>query len=614
MTMLNKMELTLCPNASVEEIQDNKFLLNPNIEEIKSLNKVKDYLFKLSDDDAIKSNIRLSECIELLAHVCGFALIAKDFEKPFKHLATFPDGSRTASPDDLKDHHIPVLDEFLKIITNDLIQARLNDVLWNIRIPKNFDNAKNAIKYYLSFCGKNRKEKSESIHEHETLLRRCLSLVDSLRLTDGSRDLIIDEIKMHMFLEKDEPNNFIRFHYFKLLCSHASAEEYTFLKSKGRELIEISKKQNNFEKARAYIDCIRHIYKLLKDKAEVEKLNNEHTDMFIDEVRTMRKAGGSAIILQNFYNKAISACRATKGRKEEAKELIDELKEIQPDINDGLKAFSAPIDITDSVAALIKEIEEKSFIEGIETLCFLSTPPSKRALFSESEKMIKEYPLQSLISNVMLDEKGKLIAKTPGLDDNETNQNAVKRSFATQQLSTHFTIKACLIDVARGKLRQKKDFDEKYIESLLYPNPFVPTSRIVQFKAGLLRGFDGDWISASSILIPLLENSFRHMLEQLGINMISIDSNEIQKERDLNSFIYSEEFEKLVGKDLQFYMQVLLTDHTGLNFRNNIAHGLCADHTVLSEPSQISWALTLFLCKRFQERFIELSKVCSQAE
>ena len=47
--------------------------------------------------------------------------------------------------------------------------------------------------------------------------------------------------------------------------------------------------------------------------------------------------------------------------------------------------------------------------------------------------------------------------------------------------------------------------------------------------------------------------------------------------------------EALLGEDLLFELQGLLTDKTGCNFRDEFAHGLMSSQTFLSPPAIYLW-------------------------
>ncbi len=57
----------------------------------------------------------------------------------------------------------------------------------------------------------------------------------------------------------------------------------------------------------------------------------------------------------------------------------------------------------------------------------------------------------------------------------------------------------------------------------------------------------------------------------------SLDSNQIQDERSLNTTLYNPKLAEVFGKDIMFDLQGILVERLGANLRNRMAHGLM-DH------------------------------------
>src|SRR5207245_94359 len=91
----------------------------------------------------------------------------------------------------------------------------------------------------------------------------------------------------------------------------------------------------------------------------------------------------------------------------------------------------------------------------------------------------------------------------------------------------------------------------------------------------------GDYLTATNLLMPQLENALRYVLDQRGILTSSIDEDGIQEEFDLNKLLRSPEhyaaLADVFGEDTVFDLRGLLVERMGSNLRNMVAHGLI-DH------------------------------------
>ena len=128
-------------------------------------------------------------------------------------------------------------------------------------------------------------------------------------------------------------------------------------------------------------------------------------------------------------------------------------------------------------------------------------------------------------------------------------------------------------------------------------NPFIPPDRQHIFLRGLYHGFILDFMVASSLLVPQIENSLRYVLQQRGVIASTLDSDGIQEEFSLGNLLYKvPEVKEIFGEDLLFDLKGLLSERFGSNLRNRLAHGLVTDNEYVSPASAYAWGLVLHLC------------------
>ena len=605
--------MNFCEKAAPEAITQDWNLPDSICDEIDYL-KLRSVLFASSTDAANAKNDALADSLAVVAHSCSMGLQLTEPGTPFKPLAVWADGSRTVSPDDLKEKHLGVLEKFAAQAANCAIQARLYDLLWVKTRPSKRDFAERAIKSYIELASQIRRHHIDKITYASIYLERAIQLWRQIGSDARVRASLEAEMEACMELSQPEPTNFIRFQFFDLIQFVFEDKDLGKWVKIGEEMVKESLEQKHFEKARSYLESIRALYKAVKDSANSALLKERHTDLFVAEAREMKQAGVDPMILQNLYNKAIEACRNTPGKAKLAKELHSDLLEIQKGIPGNLKGFSEKVDLQPAIEQTIEAIQKQTFENAIKIVALKSRPTKKSHLYAEAERQIKSYPLQSLFTTVILDEKGKVVAQRPGMGSTPEEHTAAVRSRASQNMLMGFELKGVVLTWAQREINNRMDFDDRFIDSLLYPNPFVPWSRRAQFKRGIITGLKGDWISSVSILIPQLENSLRHVMQLAGHNMSTFDTDVIHQDKDLNSFIYTDEFGALLGEDMQFQLQVLLCDKTGLNLRNKFAHGLLTDSAALGGSSAYLWALTLLICLDFQARYYAANVAANSEE
>ena len=106
---------------------------------------------------------------------------------------------------------------------------------------------------------------------------------------------------------------------------------------------------------------------------------------------------------------------------------------------------------------------------------------------------------------------------------------------------------------------------------------------------GLLAGYNGDYATAVTLLIPQLENMVRAALNFAGHNTQHIDTNGIQTEKSLCRLVDRSCAAAVLGENRAFELKALFCDSIGPNLRNSVAHGLLDDDIARSLHSLYAW-------------------------
>jgi hypothetical protein len=127
------------------------------------------------------------------------------------------------------------------------------------------------------------------------------------------------------------------------------------------------------------------------------------------------------------------------------------------------------------------------------------------------------------------------------------------------------------------------DFDEQISKDLISSmvhnckSLFISKEREHFFIEGIYYGFQNNFILASHILIPQIENSLKSLIELSGRNTTK-NTEEIQNDNTLGSILSVTEngkmLDKICDKNLLLELNAYLVDGNSVNFRNRICHGL----------------------------------------
>jgi hypothetical protein len=181
---------------------------------------------------------------------------------------------------------------------------------------------------------------------------------------------------------------------------------------------------------------------------------------------------------------------------------------------------------------------------------------------------------------------------TGSVDEEAANQ----RKRLTQQARTIDwpTKIGWFIEPARLSIMEEHAVRRRDLHFLVLNNPFIPPGHEGIYIQGLQAGFYGDWLQATHLLVPQIENSIRHVLNQRGLITTTL-RNGIQKERDINELLPSDDVKEIFGEDLVFDLRGILIERFGHNLRNKSAHGLMPEAEFYDASSVYLWWLMLHM-------------------
>jgi hypothetical protein len=125
----------------------------------------------------------------------------------------------------------------------------------------------------------------------------------------------------------------------------------------------------------------------------------------------------------------------------------------------------------------------------------------------------------------------------------------------------------------------------------------VPTGHEEIFARGLAAGFQADFLVASHLLVPQVENSLRFVLEANGVNVANLLSDMTQPVKLLGQLLGMGETSDIFGEDAVFELRGCLIEKHGFDLRNRVAHGFVTAHECNNGSGPVlAWWLILRLC------------------
>ena len=188
------------------------------------------------------------------------------------------------------------------------------------------------------------------------------------------------------------------------------------------------------------------------------------------------------------------------------------LHSAQSSVHDEMGEISTQYDLTEHVKHARESVSGVNLAQALQQFSDLAQSPDPDELRDEARRFVEQNPLTSMMQSILVDEDGKVIAKSPGIRGNADDSDLALRHLIVRnedlrrQADVKGLNRACKTThpnrTPNRPLRPPSHVDM---------TPFVPADRVDLVNTGLMRFFGGDFFSALHILVPQLEHSLRHI-------------------------------------------------------------------------------------------------------
>lgn len=282
--------------------------------------------------------------------------------------------------------------------------------------------------------------------------------------------------------------------------------------------------------------------------------------------------------------------------EDDLKRVMLKLKKRQKQFADSMPTITEPIDNSEAVEQMKVHIESASLVKAIWFLVYgIIGLENKGRIAEKIKKDHTKFLSSDLFLKGYLDKNGRRVGSVPSIQGaTESDMELICRDDAR----THYTINVdALVQRYLYMMNQKFELNESNLRFLVDNNIFVPQDRKGAFLKGLVAGFNFDYLTSMSVLMPQVENAIREMARKLDILTDKFDNEGIQEYLSLGSIINRLEDSELLEEDMIFNLRLFYAGELGYDMRNNVAHGLLSDDELdCSIQSMAVWWYTLRLC------------------
>lgn len=555
-------------------------------------------LLKLKLDEAKATAQKNREHVYTLLHAaCSLSLQLADRKQPFRPAVVF-EAMRSAAVEDFAASDTTVLGDIATAIKDPEVRARVCDLLWVV--SRDFQMARTAIPAYVESA--KRLEALPRSRMFVERLRRAVQLTWMVAKNDESLvKIVTDEVAGAISKRVSTEEQWICADLMRVLVEVESGDPTKF--AEDCELIASkAEAKSAWSVARVYWQCKADWHRLANQPDEHRLALIRATETYVGEGESaLKRPTPSHGACVGNLQRAVEALRRIPDTKKRVEELhLRILKEQELSMGE-TTTHSFQTDISGMVKATVAMFKGKPKNEVLIGLAIFGAWPGKEELRTSAQEIAKESVWSQIVPTVFTTGKGKQIAEKPGgIFQNEDEQALSLKAQMMEQAKWH---RGLMVDGGIKPALHVINSDHFVLrEDLLFlveNNPFVPPGQEGIFLRGLHAGITGDFLVATHLLIPQIENSIRYLLTNYaGEPRTSKLRHDLsQPERDLNELLYHEEVEKVLGPDLVFTLRALLIEPGfGANLRNHLAHGLMSTDLFVDADAIYAWWLVWRIC------------------
>lgn len=543
-------------------------------------------------------NDKKGKILWLLAEICSLMLNPSSLQNPYTPVAIWANGTRSVAVEDFTEADIIFFENIVEVCKNNMLQARIADLLWLLKTKKNIRHLEIAVENYMKLpidndvSVKNTKECMERAIRLTILAKRPLQDIQNFLLK------IFEDSKFEDNFDCLDINEL-------LLVSKIDISQNLNVLEKLELFAEESENKVGFWKAREYYQAVRTWYGKMSNYENVNRLTVNIAENFVKEAEHQKNLHMAAA---KFYENAIQEYRLIPVKDRESFNIDKKIHEIyqlmaksNQLVHTQMRVISSdPIDISQLVNIAESSIEGKSIHEALLNFVNITYISDFDKLKKSSKKRLNSSLFSRLFGATYYSADSRVIAKTEGGLDNsgeayETQLEAqIQREYSIDiELSTKGSIFP-----AFDQLLLEHTISRDYIQSICLNSSIVPRDRAIIWAEGLYFGFEENFLVSTHLLIPQVEHLIRVILKQNDIKTTVLEPNGIEIEKGLSTLIEEPILEEILDKNLVYELKFLLTKAIGYNLRNNVAHGLSSRNVFNSIQAVYLWWFILRLVVR----------------
>lgn len=548
---------------------------------------------KLSDEN-------LAECkiFWILSDVCSMMLREGDHNQPFYPIMIL-DGKRTFMISDLNEDDIELLDSIVNHIENQKIKARIADVLWVARVPRQISDALTAISAYTAVPI----SPQSWVRGGREIANRAFQI--SMQI--GKKAKFEFDKLVAGLIEEFQSNSDSEFNYSISIANlffekRIAKEKWPLIAGRIEGLGKRLGQEGKIIEARAAYGSAAKWFVRLGNQDKAAEMHVLLGDLWLREGQSRSMgAQSSGMAAAHAFQNAIFEYRRVPSAYRAIYDIDEKLKQAQRSLSSSNvvslsemgRIETDPLDISELISAAEKKVSGKLVFEALRNFALISNVGTYKKYKNDVISSIKRTPLRLLVNVSMISEDGRIIAKSPGINiDNLESEDSQRRleieAISTLMMHASLIVQAGILPALRI-INEEHIVQESTILEIVSRSSVFDSDRVNIVAKGIYSGIIGDFLTAIHLLAPQMEYLVRRCLKSENVITTTIDSDGIENEVGLSALLDKKRCVEILGEDVVFQIRAIFASPHGSNLRNVVAHGLMSQETGTSVGTIFAW-------------------------
>ena len=561
----------------------------------------KDFFHASSKADS-EGRKRHGKALWLLAQSCFMMMTPSDRNAPFKPVIV-GEGRRSVLPEDFIQFGLSHFENILGDIESPRMKARVADLLWIVRTPRDRKFAIKAIDAYrlVPLTGETWPADALDCWSRATSLARSLGTGAGNRLAELETDVL------QLIERATSEDLFFASKLADLLKTNSLGHDQALQVAEKLETLANEFQQaGNHYAARAYFnDASLWFNEADEEEKSIEMVVQQAETWVFEAEARLSSDNPSNLVAANFYQDAIQVYRTIPRKHRERHRVEQKMEEIRRLLEEASKQSTEEmsyiegpeIDLSEYLNAIRKLVTNKSPDEALGAFANFHRIDAAKLLDSARDGL-SQSPLRAFASMTMMTHDGRVGARTYGVSGqtpSDRNEETIEAEAIHLHYEMNVRVASEIILYGLNVLNSEHRFSEQGLVRLARYSTAVPPEREILFGKGLYQGFNGDFATAIHLLAPQVEHAVRFQLKLRDVTTTALNGEGIETENGLSALIDMPQVREIFGDDTTFEIKALFCSPYGANLRNNVAHGLLNDSQCYSTHSVYAWWFALKL-------------------